>query len=498
VNGIEDADIIAKVIPIYKSGDRQSMDNYRPISLLSNFSKILEKIVAIRLTNFLEANNILSDHQFGFRKAHSTLHPLIHFMNKITSNLSAKKHTLAIFCDLRKAFETVDHEILLKKLEKVGVRGVELAWFKSYLSDRQQFVIVNGMPSTLLYILLGVPQGSILGPLLFLIYINDLPDCSSLLSFLFADDTTLLDSDHDINLLVSRVNQEFKKVVFYFRAHKLALHPQKTKFIIFSHSNFIVNPPIINIDFNNFNGLPDNDLVSPIEFVNLSPDPTVKFLGVLFDPTLNFKSHISLISSKIAKSLYIMRRAKNFLTPQAMKALYYSLIHSHLTYCTHIWSCAPPSVINILATKQKAAIRLIHNSAYNAHTESLFKSSAILPLNKLIEFFRIQFMHQFVNNYLPHSFVNMWSTNAERRIKGEGPILRNALDYTVPFSRLTSTENHPFIAIPRTWNQFDSLEIKLSPSKSHFNKLLKKYFLDKLNENFVCERLLCPHCHLNP
>jgi hypothetical protein len=132
---------IAKVVPIYKSGDRQSMDNYRPISLLSNYSKILEKIVAIRLTNFLDAQKILSDHQFGFRKAHSTLHPLIHFMNKITSNLSAKKHTLAIFCDLRKAFDTVDHDILLKKLEKLGVRGIELTWFKSYLSHRQQFVI---------------------------------------------------------------------------------------------------------------------------------------------------------------------------------------------------------------------------------------------------------------------------------------------------------------------------------------------------------------------
>jgi hypothetical protein len=205
--------------------------------------------------------------------------------------------------------------------------------------------------------------------------------------------------------------------------------------------------------------LPDNDLVSPIDFVYPSSDPTVKFLGVLFDPTLNFKPHINLISSKIAKSLFIMRRAKNFLTPQAMKALYYSLIHSHLIYCTHIWSCAPSSVINILVKKQKAAIRLIHNSAYNAHTESLFKSSAILPLNHLIEFFRIQFMHQFVNNYLPLSFTNMWTTNAERRDEDDGPVLCNALDFIVPFSRLTSTENHPFIAIPRTWNHLDSLEI---------------------------------------
>jgi hypothetical protein len=158
-----------------------------------------------------------------------------------------------------------------------------------------------------------------------------------------------------------------------------------------------------------------------------------------------------------------MRRAKNILTPKAMKALYYSLIHSHLIYCTHIWSCAPTSAINILAKKQKAAIRLIHNVPYNAHTESLFKSSAILPLNFLIEFFKIQFMHQFVNNYLPSSFANTWITNAERRDEADGPVLRNALDFIVPFSRLSSTENHPLISFPRTWNQFESLEIKLNP-----------------------------------
>ncbi len=163
-----------------------------------------------------------------------------------------------------------------------------------------------------------------------------------------------------------------------------------------------------------------------------------------------------------------MRRVKNVLMPLAMKALYYSLIHSHLIYCTHIWSCASSSVINILEKKQKAAIRLIHNAPYNAHTESLFKSSAISPLNYLIEFFKIQFMHQFINNHLPFSFVNTWTTNAARREEIDGPVLRNALEFLVPFSRLTSTDNHPLISFPRSWNEFDSLEI--NPSKAQFNR----------------------------
>ena len=193
---------IAKIIPIFKSGDPLCMDNYRPISLLSCFSKIFEKIACIRLSIFLENNKLLSDNQFGFRSNHSTVHPMLKFMNHVSNALNKKKHCIAIFCDLRKAFDTVDHEILFKKLERLGICGSTLKWFKSYLSERKQFVSIDGVLSDLLEILIGVPQGSILGPILFLIYVNDLPEWSNLLALLFADDTTLLASDDNIDDLI--------------------------------------------------------------------------------------------------------------------------------------------------------------------------------------------------------------------------------------------------------------------------------------------------------
>jgi hypothetical protein len=419
-------------------------------------------------------------------------------MNFISNAFNKKEHALAIFCDLRKAFDTVDHSILLKKLHKLGIRGNELRWFENYLLDRKQFVNINGVSSDLLCILLGVPQGSILGPLLFLIYINDLPQCSKLSSFLFADDTTLLSSNQSLENLVSDVNEEFRKVVYYFRAHRLVLHPDKTTFMMFTTSYVNVNDFNIYIDNNNYHDLYDDGLKSPIICINNLPSPKVKFLGVLIDPNLNFRSHIKSISSKIASSLFHMRAAKNVLSKKALTTLYYSLIHSHLIYAIQIWSCTSPSIVNELVIKQKMAIRIIHNATYNAHTESLFKSSSILPLPLLTDYFKLQFMYLLDFNHLPASFNNVWIKNSDRRGETgeERIVLRNEDDYFVPLARLSSIAIHPLVYYPKLWNEFVN-PCKSTSSKILFKKELKKYFLDQLDANYKCNRLLCPHCHLS-
>jgi hypothetical protein len=275
---------IVKVVPVFKSGDAKLLDNFRPICLLSSFSKICEKIVGNRLSDFLEENNLLINFQFGFRKKHSTIHPLIHFMNFTSKALNEKEHTIAIFCNLRKAFDMVNHSILLKKLE-FRIQGNELHWFTNYMSDRKQFVTNDNNLSDLLNIILGVPQGSILGPLLFLVHINDLPECSKLLSLLFADDTNLLLSHSNLDTLISIANSEFKKIVAYFRSHKLALHLEKTRFMILSSNADIRNSSvIINMNSNNGNNA-DITLIKPITQVLVHSDtPAIKFLGVYIDP----------------------------------------------------------------------------------------------------------------------------------------------------------------------------------------------------------------------
>ena len=485
---------MAKVIPIFKAGDKSSMDNYRPISLLSSFSKILEKLVALRIMSFLNNNDILSKWQFGFRSGHSTAHPMVHFLNKITDALNNKKHTIAIFGDLKKAFDTCDHQILLSKLKKYGVDGSELDWFKSYLTNRKQFVSVGSCSSSLLEISLGVPQGSILGPLLFLIYINDLPLSSKFLSLLFADDTTLLFTHDDIKQLTAIVNNEFRKVCEFFRTNRLVLHPDKTKFILFTRSGGGGLDLEIFCNNNNF-GQDDPDKISPISRVNYNDDmPAVKFLGVFFDPNINFKHHIAMLKSKLSKALYALRSVKKTLNQKSLLLLYNSVFHCHLLYAVQIWSCSRSSLVNDIFKMQKKAIRIVAGMSYNSHTEPLFKKLQVLPLPDLITYTKIQFMQRFKQGFLPSSFDDTWVSNAIRNI-GENDIqLRNHNQLQPIHSNLSNLDLFPLFNFPKIWQDFPDEQIKILRKTSEFDSKLKNYFLNDLSDTVNCNRLLCPAC----
>ena len=242
----------AKILPIFKCDDSSLFSHYRPISILPCLSKVFEKLFYIRLSGFLEKFDILNRFQYGFRPRHSTTMAILEFVNNVYEGFENNEYTVGIFLDLKKAFDTVNHQILIDKLNFYGIRGTPLAWLTSYLTDRQQYVMVNGHVSPNKTVKCGVPQGSVLGPLLFLLYLNDLFHSSKHLSFiLFADVTNVLFRHKDLATLVNIVHQELSHVSSWFNANKLTIHPDKSKFIIFHPRRKQIDLSEVNIYVNN-------------------------------------------------------------------------------------------------------------------------------------------------------------------------------------------------------------------------------------------------------
>ena len=297
---------IAKVIPIFKSGNASSFNNYRPISILPVFSKILEKVIAKKLIAFLEKTDQFYKHQYGFRPGHSTTHPVLQLVNQIAeeNDKATKNLTITTFLDLSKAFDTISHKILLPKLDNFGVRGITNTWFKNYLSERTQYMDIYGIKSTLQDIICGVPQGSILGPILFILYINDIYKSTSLLTLCFADDTTISFSSSNIPELFRQMNLELYNLNQWFRANKLCLNINKTKYIIFG--------PTISQQIKSFPDLTlmiDNQRIDRIGRSEKSK--SFKFLGIYIDENLSWQYHFEKICAKISRANYMINKVKH-------------------------------------------------------------------------------------------------------------------------------------------------------------------------------------------
>ena len=227
---------LAKVIPLHKKDSTVLMDNYRPVSLLTSISKVFEKVAHIQLSEYFVKNKLFFSSQYGFREDHSTELATLELVDHLNSEMDKKKYPFAIFMDLSKAFDTLDHSILLNKLNHYGIRNTELSWFQSYLTDRKQYVELNQVKSSLTTIVTGVPQGSILGPLLFLIYMNDIPCASSFFKLiLYADDTSLLNSINislQLNIInpnLEEINLELSKIYDWLAVNRLSLNVKKNQ-----------------------------------------------------------------------------------------------------------------------------------------------------------------------------------------------------------------------------------------------------------------------------
>ena len=282
---------------------------------MSVFSKVFEKIMYNHLINFINKHNILYKYQFGFRKRHSTNHAIITLVDKISTALDRGNVVIGCFLDLKKAFDTVNHSILISKLYKYGIRGNSLQWFKSYLANRQQFVQIHTSKSNTETVTCGVPQGSILGPLLFILYINDLSNVSDvLLPILFADDTSVYIEAENESLVISILNEELEKINTWLKANKLTLNLDKSHYMVFHRGKR-------KIDFD----------TPSLNHISLKRVKFTKFLGVIIDDQLKWSNHILYIKNKIAKGFGIILRARKFFNRKTLQNLYHSFIFPYLT-----------------------------------------------------------------------------------------------------------------------------------------------------------------------
>jgi hypothetical protein len=388
---------LAQVTPVFKSGNKQHIGNYRPVSVLPLFSKIFERVMYCRLLSFLTKHNILYDYQFGFREKHSTNLALIHLVNKILQSWENGNIVIGLFLDLSKAFDTVNHDILLGKLCKYGIRGVALNWFRSYLSNRKQFVKINNMKSDILNINCGIPQGSILGPLLFLIYVNDMQSISKKLYFLlFADDTNVFIDGKDADTIVNHLNEELKLLIQWLHVNKLSLNISKTHYIIFSPKRYVTVQNEIHINNNNVDQV-----------------KSTKFLGVVLDAQLSWCQHVCHLKNKISKGIGIICQARKVLNHSTLVTLYYCFISPYLNYCIEIWGRAADKYLDSLHKLQKRAVRIIVSAKFTAHTEPIFKNLSILPLKKIYQCSSILFMFKFIKGMQPEISKSLFKLNSE-------------------------------------------------------------------------------------
>ena len=277
----------------------------------------------------------------------------------------------------------------------------------------------------------------------------------------------------------------------------MCLHPLKTHFTVFYPKPENINWNEINLFIDeNERGIQNSDLQlrKPLSYINHETEvPAVKFLGVYFDPALNFKNHIARTSVKLSKSLFILRKCRNLLTKQALKSLYYATFHCHLVYGILVYTCANEGALNQIIKKQKYAIRCITNSKYNAHSDPIFKAQKIMRFQDMKKFHSMQFMHDFIHDRLPHSFQNEWQSVAENNNRYP---LRNSSDFIIPRYRIEKVSSLPKWSIPRFWNEFpNDNRIKDLQSKSAFTISLKRYMFSLLNNG--CTQPNCYVCNRN-
>ena len=441
----------AKVITIFKEGETDDPGNYRPISITSTISKLIEKLVKKRLLKFLHKHDILSIYQYGYRTNHSTSHAMLNVSENILDNIDKGKNTISIFLDLSKGFDCVNHKILLEKLKFYGIRGLALDFFKSYLTDRQQYTVVNGKMSCLQTILCGVPQGSVLGPLLFLIYTNDICHATNFLICLFADDTCLQISHSNLQRLATICNTELVKIDDWFRANLLTTNEKKASKYILTKSNSLVwrgDQQLINIKMGN---------------TTLEQVDEMKYLGVYIDSALTWNSHINYLSRILSRSAGIFSKLRYYVDRATILKTYHSLFNSHLQYGILCWGATSAENINRIQVLQNKAIRNITKAPMFSRLDNHYLNLRLLKVQDLFKLEVIKFMHNHHNSISPDYFVNFFQK--VNRSHAHSTRASNSEKYVIKACRTSKGQRSIKYSGPKFWNDLPNYLINLSKNK---------------------------------
>lgn len=451
---------VAKVVPIFKSGESWEPSNYRPISTLSVFNKVLEKLLVNRLLEFLNKHNIFYNLQYGFRQGCSTLTAITELMDSLISEIDSKKVVGALFLDLKKAFDTLDHKILLEKLAYYGIRGMANNIIRSYLSNRKQFVTIEGTHSSLKPITVGVPQGSNIGPLLFLLFINDLGKLRLKgTPRLFADDTALFYPNNNSEAIIQDMTDDLKILSKFFNDNLLSLNLSKTKYMLFHSPRKKLTP--------------HNEL--KLEQIIIEKITCFKYLGLYLDSTISWVDHIKIIEKKVASLCGIMRRVSSFVPYHALLKFYYAFIHSHLNYLVSVWGRACISHLKKLQVLQNRCLKIIFKHPPLYSTLQLYSDSShnILPLLGLCKMQTLMLVHDFLYNPRMHHNMQFTTGNRLRATRQANHLLYARAFTTLGQKRISFVGPAEFNMLPEEITQINN--------RSIFKSRLKPYLKLKIN-----------------